>query len=251
MSKCELVGILNVTPDSFSDGGMFYDPDHAVKHAAEMFNQGASIIDVGAESTNPWSSPLEPDEEWARFAPVLRVLVKNYPGQISVDTYHAETAKKALEAGITIINDVTMFRNPAMVKLAGKHKPVCIVSHLSPKSKTISDAHKNPPTTTIEEVKSELLAKRDELLITGVPAENIILDPGIGFGKTMELNKQLLTFAKEVPGIDVMIGYSRKRFLGKHRMGLEPNLEAGKIAITSGARYLRVHDVAGHVQLLS
>ncbi|MCA9332750.1 dihydropteroate synthase, partial [Candidatus Saccharibacteria bacterium] len=145
---------------------------------------------------------------------------------------------------------VTMFRDPKMIEVVAKHKPICIVSHLSPKSSTIADAHKNPQATTIKEVKEELLAKREELITAGVPVKNIILDPGIGFGKTMELNEELLQFAKQVPDIGVMIGYSRKRFLGEHRMELEPNLEAGKIAMNSGARYLRVHDVAGHKKLL-
>ncbi len=247
MSKCELVGILNVTPDSFSDGGLFLDPQNAITQADKLFADGASLIDVGAESTNPWSSPLTAVEEWQRLEPVLKILVQKYPGKLSVDTYHAETAEKAIKAGVTIINDVTMYRHLEMIKIVAKFKDVvCIVSHLSPKSRSIADAHKNPRTTTVEQIKSELLAKRDELISSGVQPDHIFLDPGIGFGKTMELNKKLLSFAKEVPNISVMIGYSRKRFLGENRMELKPNIEAGKIVIKSGARYLRVHDVASH-----
>lgn len=248
----ELVGILNVTPDSFSDGGKYFDPKNAIAQARQLFADGAALIDVGAESTNPWSKPLSPTEEWQRLEHVLTVLVKEFPGKISVDTYHSQTARKALELEVSIINDVTMFRDPAMVNLAAKYggKARYIVSHLSPKAKTIADAHKNMPTTTVQEVEDELLAKYKELVGRGVPAQNIILDPGIGFGKTPQLNPQLLEFARYVPGHSVMIGYSRKRFLGEHRMDIEPNLEAAKTAIAAGAKYLRVHDVASHKKLL-
>lgn len=247
-----MVGILNVTPDSFSDGGKFLKPDRAIAQARQLIADGASIIDIGAESTNPWSSPLSPAEEWLRLMPVVEPLVEQFGNKISIDTYHPETAVRALSSGVSMINDVTMFRDPGMIKMAKefKDKARYIVSHLSPKSISIAAAHLAPQTTTVEEVKQELLAKRDELIAVGVPPENIILDPGIGFGKTMELNKRLLTFAKEVPGIDVMIGYSRKRFLGDKRMELSPNIEAGKVAIKSGARYLRVHDIAGHRKII-
>lgn len=246
---CELVGILNVTPDSFSDVGLFFDSKKAIRQAKKLFADGAALIDVGAESTNPWSQPLTWQEEWARLEPVLKELASSYSGKISLDTYHSETAEKALELDDFIINDVTMFRDQKMIKVVSTRKARCIVSHLSPKSKNIADAHKIPQTTAVDEVRTELLAKRDELILAGIPAENIILDPGIGFGKTMELNKKLLRFAEEVPDIAVMIGYSRKRFLGENRMELAPNLEAGKVAINSGARYLRVHDIAGHKQI--
>ncbi|HUD10460.1 MAG TPA: dihydropteroate synthase [Candidatus Saccharimonadales bacterium] len=252
----ELVGILNITPDSFSDGGDYVNSSKAIARAMEMIEQGASFIDIGAESTNPRSSPLQPDEEWQRLQAVLPVLVQELPGKISVDTYHAETARKALENGITIINDVTMFRDPAMIDLAVQYKDKVryIISHLSPAVHSIAEAHRTMPTKSVEEVNRELLAKRQELVNHGVSEQNIIIDPGIGFGKSdaknWELNWELLSFAKEVPGIDVMIGYSRKRFLGEHRMEVKPNLEAAKIAIASGAKYLRVHDVAAHATLL-
>ena len=248
----KLVGILNITPDSFSDGGKYLDPKDAVVQARRLFADGADLIDVGAESTNPWSSPLNPKEEWRRLEPVLTILVKDYPGKISVDTYHPETAKKALELGVDIINDVTMFKNPAMTGLASKYggKARYIVSHLSLKVKSIADAHRTMPTHSVQEVKDELLDKIKELTEHGVPKQNIILDPGIGFGKIPELNEQLLDFVKGVPGFNVMVGYSRKRFLGEHRMEVEPNLEAAKTAIAAGTKYLRVHDVLAHKHLL-
>lgn len=256
MSAVQLVGILNITPDSFSDGGQFLASDRAIAHAQEMLAQGANIIDAGAESTNPSSKPLSADEEWQRLEPVLSVLCREFPGKISVDTYHPQTARKALELGAAYINDVTMFRDPAMVDLAAEYgsKAHYIISHLSPSALSIVDAHKTNPTTSVQQVKDELLTKRQELIDRGVPAKNIILDPGIGFGKTATdnnaLNWQLLEFAREAPDIPVMIGYSRKRFLGPHRMETEPNLAAADTAITAGARYLRVHDVAAHQPLV-
>ena len=247
----EIIGILNVTPDSFSDGGNFFTASAAIQQAKQLFADGAAIVDVGAESTNPWSSPLSAAEEWSRLENVLPQLVKQFPGKLSLDTYHPETATKALQIDPTIIiNDVTMFRNPKLVAVVAQHKAQCIVSHLSPDSPTIADAHANPRTRSVDQVRSELLATYNLLVEHGVPAEQIILDPGIGFGKTMELNRQLLGFAQEMPEHHVLIGYSRKRFLGENRMDTAPNLAAGKIAKQAGARYIRVHDVAAHRQLL-
>ncbi len=248
----EIIGILNITPDSFSDGGQFLSPDSAIAQATQLFTDGAAIVDIGAESTNPWSSPLSARTEWSRLKPVLPSLAKQFPGQLSLDTYHPETAAKALKIDPTIIiNDVTMFRNPELIAIVAQHKARCIVSHLSPQSPTVADAHAHPQTHRVDQVRAELLAKYTELVKQGVPAEQIILDPGIGFGKTMELNQRLLEFAKELPDHQMLIGYSRKRFLGEHRMEPSPNVAAGKIAKKAGARYIRVHDVAAHRQLLS
>lgn len=244
----KLAGILNITPDSFSDGGLFVDPHKALAHAEQLFTDGADLLDVGAESTNPWSTPLTAGQEWQRLAPVLPELLKKYPGKISLDTYHPETAQKALElAPDVIINDITGMGNPAMVDVVARYKAYCIVSQLpAPDPQT---AHKEKHVGDVNVVLQDLLAKEKLLINKGVPVERIIVDPGIGFGKTPELNKQLLSFAKLVPGKRVMIGYSRKRFLGDERMKLAPNLAAGKIATESGAAFLRVHDVAGHAVL--
>jgi dihydropteroate synthase len=248
VSNVQLVGVLNVTPDSFSDGGKFMEPEAALAQAAQLFADGASLIDVGAESTRPHAQTLTPAEEWDRLELVLPELVKRYPGKLSLDTYHPETAGRALDYGELIINDVTGLNNPAMVEMVVRLGARCIVSHLP--AREVQTAHEQEPVSDIAVVRDDLLAKLSMLEGRGVPAERIILDPGIGFGKTMELNRQLLEFAKYVPGQAVMIGYSRKRFLGEHRMELEPNLAAGRIAIAAGAAYLRVHDVAGHRVLL-
>ena len=221
------------------------DPAVALRHASQLFKDGASLVDVGAESTRPHATPLSDDEEWARLEPVLGPLLAKYPGKISLDSYHPATVRRALALGPVIVNDVTGFSNPDMLAVVRDLHPRVIISHLP--GTDIQAAHQTAPVTRIEQVRDELLAKARQLEMLGLPREHIILDPGIGFGKSMELNKQLLAFAEQVPGYQVMIGYSRKRFLGEHRMELAPNLEAAHVAIAHGAAYLRVHDVAGHM----
>ncbi len=245
-----LVGILNITPDSFSDGGQYNDPVAAIAQADKLFRDGASLVDVGAESTRPNATALSSQEEWERLEPVLKVLIPKYPAKISLDSYHPETVERAFSVGPVIVNDVAGMNNPAMVEMVAKIKPPkVIVSHLP--STDIQEAHRLVPVSSEAQVKTDLLAKAKLLENKGLSRKQIILDPGIGFGKTMELNKRLLTFAEQVPGYDVMIGYSRKRFLGEHRIELEPNLEAGKIAIAHGAKFLRIHDVAGHMKFMN
>jgi dihydropteroate synthase len=244
----QLVGILNVTPDSFSDGGRFVEPKAALAQADRLFADGASLIDIGAESTRPGATPHPPKQEWQRLDLVLPALMQAYPGKISLDTYHPKTAERYLSLGPLIINDVTGLSSPAMVDVIVRHKARCIISHLP--GSDIQAAHATKPVTVVQEVRDDLIKKATLLIERGLPAKNIILDPGIGFGKTMALNKKLLEFATYMPDFWVMIGYSRKRFLGEHHMEIGPNLAAGKKAKAAGAAFLRVHDVAGHRQLL-
>ena len=250
-----IVGILNVTPDSFSDGGKYFDPAIAIDHAHSMFDAGAAIVDIGAESTRPHAEQISVAEEWRRLRPVLAALLPQYPGRISIDTRHPEIIKKALamKLGEFIINDVTTFHDPEMIKIAAKTGYTCIVSHLPFWAQgDIQRAHSktNRLVDSVDEVKDELLQRRDEMIVAGVSKDNIILDPGIGFGKTMELNRELVRFAEAVPDMPVLIGYSQKRFLGEdRRYNLRANQEQGYIAKQSGARYIRVHDVPGHMKL--
>ncbi|HSE60812.1 MAG TPA: dihydropteroate synthase [Candidatus Saccharimonadales bacterium] len=243
----KLVGILNITPDSFSDGGAYSNPAVAFAHADALFEDGASLVDVGAESTRPGAEPIDPYEEWRRLEPLLTALLAFRPGRISVDTYHPETADSALALGDVIINDVTGMNNPEMREVVAGRKARCIISHLP--GLDIQAAHKGRLVDDISVVRNDLLQKVALLGDAGLPADRIILDPGIGFGKTPALNWRLLEFAREVPNHQVMIGYSRKRFLGEDRMQLAPNVRAGRIAAKAGAAYLRVHDVAGHYAL--
>jgi dihydropteroate synthase len=243
-----LVGILNITPDSFSDGGKYIDPEIAIKRAEKMFIEGASLIDVGAESTRPNAIPLTDDEEWERLEPVLKILLKKFPGKISLDSHHPKNIIKAFNLGPVIVNDVTGMNNPEMIKTVAELTATVIVSHIP--YIDIQLAHKLTPVIDVNQVKEELLNKESLLIKAGLTSDQIILDPGIGFGKTPEINLQLLSFAKLLPDKKIMIGYSRKRFLGERRMELQPNLKAGKVAKDSGAYYIRVHDVAGHKNLL-
>ena len=251
MSSVELVGILNVTLDSFSDGGLYIDVGDALRHADELFRDGAALVDVGAESTRPNATSLTAEQEWARLAELWPRLIERYPSKLSLDTRHPETVRRAAQYGPFIINDVTAFSNDEMITAAAELGLHCIVSHLPDAAHgNIQAAHKGKLIDDVLQVRDELLTKRDEMIARGIAKENIILDPGIGFGKTPETNYELLKFALSVPDSDVMIGYSRKRFLGDDRMELKPNITAGRIAADAGARYLRVHDVAGHRQLL-
>ena len=245
----ELVGVINVTPDSFSDGGKYYGAEVAIAGAKQMFEDGAVIVDIGAESTRPNATALTSEEEWKRLGPVLRYLIPAYPGKISLDSYHSETVRRAYKIGPVIVNDVTGLSDPEMVKVVLELKPVVIISHLP--GNDIQAAHSGEPVDSLEQVKDDLLAKAGMLIKNVYDKSKIILDPGIGFGKTMELNRELLEFAKQAPDFKVMIGYSRKRFLGEKRMEIATNLEAGKIAAASGAAYLRVHDIPEHIRVIN
>lgn len=256
MANTEIVGILNLTPDSFSDGGKFVNSP--IARAEKLFHQGASIIDIGAESTRPGATPITASQELHRLNPAFTHLVRRFAGKISLDTRNPETVSTIADslpiriAKRLIINDVSMFSNPQMIETAAKLGCLCIVSHLPEYvDGNIQAAHgADQKVDSLDQVLSELMTKRNQMTQAGIRASNIILDPGIGFGKTASLNRKLLAFANAT-NHDVMIGYSRKRFLGEDRMKLAPNLAAAKIAITSGARYIRVHDVEAHAKLLA
>ncbi len=250
----EIVGIINVTPDSFSDGGQFVAPRQISKRAAELFSQGASIVDLGAESTRPGATEVAIEEEWARLEPVLKELQKHFEARLfSIDTRHAEIARRAVQfwSSELMINDITGMSDPLMGRVVAANGLRVVVSHLpEAASGDIQKAHQYKMDSE-EQVRDELVKKFASAQNAGIEAEKIILDPGIGFGKSPELNRRLLGFAALVPDIPVMIGYSRKRFLGEHRMEAEPNVEAGRLAVRTGARYLRVHDVLVHRDLIT
>lgn len=247
----ELVGILNLTPDSFSDGRQNNSVEDAVGHAEKMLGEGASIIDVGAESTRPGAKAIDWSEEVERLSGFVRQAGAR-GWNISLDTYHPETidwVSQILPA--FIINDVTGFRNPAMRNIAAQTKNQVIVSHLPKASHNIQAAHRDRPVGSIDRVVEELYDSIGQLIRGGVAPDKIIADPGIGFGKTAELNWKLLEFGRHMPQFPVMVGYSRKRFLGVGRMRVTANRSAGRVAVEAGAKYLRVHDVRGHAPLIA
>lgn len=252
MYTTKIVGICNVTPDSFSDGGQYFNPEKATRRVLELFEQGASIVDIGAASTRPGFAPVSGDEEWRRLEPVLYRLLEagDYMQQMSLDTTNPYVAGWFVRYGGAIINDVTGFVNPHMVGVAVERPDTgCVVSHLP--CSTVEESHAlDTKVDSIDQVIDDLSTRCASLEEAGIARSRIIVDPGIGFGKTAALNFRLLTFAQYMPGYKVMIGYSRKRFMGEKRLDPQYNCELGLVAVRAGANYLRVHDVAEHVRML-
>jgi len=241
----KILGILNITPDSFSDGGQFFHEKKAVARAEKMFREGAWAVDIGGESTRPGASEISSDEEWSRVKNVIKVLIEKFGGKkISLDTRKFIVAERFLVAGGQILNDVSGFRDPKMIELATKFTPLVIVNHFP--GKTIAEVHEQKISSK-NQVADELLARKAKLIRSGISAKKIVLDPGIGFGKTMKLNRELLKFAEFLPRERVLIGYSRKRFLGENRFETATNLIAARTAVAAGAEFLRVHEVMATV----
>jgi len=251
-----IMGVLNVTPDSFSDGGRFIGRDDAVAQGLAMARDGAAIIDIGGESTRPGSDPVPLDEELARVIPVIEALHETVPALLSIDTSKAEVARRALAAGARFVNDVSALRgDPAMAGLVAETGcPVCLM-HMQGRPKSMQEA------PHYDDVVGEVLAFFEERLAAAVAAgiaeEQILLDPGIGFGKTLEHNLLLIN---ELPrlaalGRPLVLGASRKRFLGAI-LGVEPPQRAVGTAATTaigvlkGAAIFRVHDVRPNFEAL-
>ena len=254
-----LVGVLNVTPDSFSDGGDFLDPEKAASRAAAMLDEGAEIIDVGGESTRPGSDSVPQEEEARRVILVIRAIVADRPDAVvSIDTYRAATAGAALEAGARVVNDVTALRgDPRTVDVvAGSGCPV-VLMHMLGEPKTMQ---RNPRyKDVVREVRDFLAARAEHAVAAGVEPENIILDPGIGFGKTLEHNLTLLRHLDALVelGFPVLVGASRKKFIGKIT-GVEEardrvfgTVAANVLAYERGATLFRVHDVRANREALA
>ena len=246
-SKPLVMGILNVTPDSFSDGGDFLEVSEAVKQAKAMTSDGAAIIDIGAESSRPGSEKITAEEEIKRIIPVVDALNKELNIHLSVDTYKPEVAKACLESGAKIINDITGLQNQEMRKVVSEYDATCVIMHMQGEPKTMQEDpnYKN----VIDEImlffeKQIELAKKDGIT-------KIILDPGIGFGKTLEHNllilRELAAFKKF--GYPLLIGTSRKSFIQAIIGATEPkerkvgNIVSNTLALMNGADILRVHDV--------
>lgn len=250
----KLMGVVNVTPDSFSDGGLFLDAEAAVAHGRQLAEDGAEILDVGGESTRPGAEEVSVEEELARVVPVVRGLAG--VATVSIDTSKAAVAEAALDAGASIVNDVTALRHdPEIGGLCAEHRAGLILMHMQGDPQTMQA---NPVyNDVVDDVKAFLAERLDAAIGMGVAEELIWLDPGIGFGKTLEHNLELLRRLGELRemGRPLVIGTSRKSFLGKidgsevdDRIG--GTIASSVFAAAEGADVLRVHDVAETDQAL-
>ncbi|HEV2763409.1 MAG TPA: dihydropteroate synthase [Pyrinomonadaceae bacterium] len=252
-----VMGVLNVTPDSFSDGGEFFDLDRALAHAEEMFRAGADIIDVGGESTRPGGAPVEAEEETRRVVPVVEAIVKNFDVPVSVDTTKSRVARAALDAGAEILNDISALRfDPHLADEAARAGAGLVLMHSRGEPDTL---HVLPPVEDImTEVTESLRRAVEEAVRRGVAREAVCVDPGVGFGKTHEQNVELLArldrLAREFEGFPLLVGTSRKRFVGTllGDVPVHARLHGTMATVTAaalrGAAIVRVHDVAAAVQ---
>ncbi|HUJ17815.1 MAG TPA: dihydropteroate synthase [Nitrospirota bacterium] len=255
-SRTHIMGILNVTPDSFSDGGRYADPERALAHARDMVTAGADIIDIGGESTRPGALPLSEEEELRRIIPLIERLSAELSIPLSVDTYKSSVARKALDAGASIVNDISGLRfSPDMAMIAADAGAAVVIMHIKG---TPRDMQQKPVYADVIGEISSFLAEGIELAErAGVSREKVLIDPGIGFGKTLEHNLTILGRLEEFRtlGRPIVLGTSRKKFIGTvlgipgpdHRvLGSMATIALG---IERGASVLRVHDVAETVQV--
>jgi dihydropteroate synthase len=243
------MGILNVTPDSFYDGGRLFDTETAVSQGLSMIQDGADILDIGGESSRPGSEPITPLREQSRVLPVIEQLRARTDTPISVDTTKAAVAESALQRGATMINDTSAMRfDPDMVHVVAEYGAKIVLMHMKGTPRTMQDAPEY--SDVVHEVRDFLLERAATAEAAGIPRDCIILDPGIGFGKTLEHNLLLLRHLPVLcsAGYTVLIGVSRKSFLGKlldlpAEERLEGTIAANTVAILHGAEIIRVHDV--------
>ncbi|MFL5736842.1 MAG: dihydropteroate synthase [Actinomycetota bacterium] len=243
-----VMGILNVTPDSFSDGGQFLDADRAVEHGLRMVEEGADIVDVGGESTRPGSDAVSADDERDRVVPVIERLVERVSVPISIDTMKPEVAADAVKAGASIVNDVSGARDPAMFDVVRDTGAGLVLMHMLGEPKTMqAEPHYDD---VVREIHSYLRERQRAAADAGIPRDRLCVDPGIGFGKTAEHNLTLIkhSFAFRDLGVPVLFGPSRKAFLGR-LLDAEPDDRLEGTIATSvwlasrGVHILRVHDV--------
>lgn len=261
MKKKQLVGIINCTPDSYFEGGRFTDPERAIEYGLQLIEEGADILDIGGESTRPGSHPLSEDEEIRRVLPVIQGIRKRTELPISIDTFKPSVARRALDAGANLINDITGLIHPEMQQLACEKKVPCCIMHMH------SAPHTHPlypidyPQGVVEEIRLFFQRRLSLLLQVGIDPSQIILDPGIGggaFGKTPEQSLHILKNIKQFTslGYPILIGLSRKSFLQKILQKhpselLSTTVALNTMALLEGAAYIRVHDVAAHRDILT
>ncbi len=253
---CIVMGVLNTTPDSFSDGGRFFETDKALEHGLKMVADGAAIIDVGGESTRPGSAPISAEQQIGRVVPVIESLAKKVSVPISVDTYNYGVAKAALDAGAAMINDITALSDEQIGELAAKQGMPVILMHMQGSPQTMQD---NPVyDDVVEEVLEFLLERAKRAEQFGIKRDRIFIDPGIGFGKTIEHNLLLLRNIDKLvaAGYRVCVGTSRKSFIGKLTGKEKPSdrvfgtAATVALCVAAGVSIVRVHDVAEMVDVV-
>src|SRR4030043_1960603 len=248
--KTHIMGILNVTPDSFSEGGLYFDKSAAIKRAIQMVEEGADIIDIGGESTRPGSGPVSIEEELRRTIPVIEALEKEVKVPMSIDTYKSEIAKRALDAGASMVNDISGLRfDPAMPDVVSGYRVPVVIMHIKGRPK---DMQQNPVYEALMPEIMDYLREGIRIAMSaGISEDKIIIDPGIGFGKTFDHNFEVINKLHEFTLLEkpILIGPSRKAFIGRI-LGdasvtdrLEGNAAAVAISIMNGANIIRVHDV--------
>lgn len=257
MPKVRIMGILNVTPDSFYPKSCFYSLDAAIRRGIEIHNQGADILDIGGESTRPGSDPVGLQEELKRVIPVIKALAKEIPIPISIDTMKPEVAEAAVEAGATLINDVNGFRDPQMQKIAVQSKASLCLMHMLGIPKTMQQ---NPiyPEGIVAHLMNFLTQQTEALIQSGVAKDKIIIDPGIGFGKTVADNLEIIDNLHKLKdiGFPLLLGVSRKSFLRKMLNTATPEMLAATLTVNmlgilQGVDIIRVHDVPEHRDMIT
>ncbi len=255
LERTRIMGVLNVTPDSFSDGGRYFQPEDAIRRGIELMDQGADLIDIGGESTRPNSDPVTAAEEWRRVAPVLEALARKVDAPISIDTRKPEVAAKAIDEGAVIVNDVSGLRDQRMIPLVARSRAGVVIMHMLGEPKTMQEHPRY--VDAVREVRSFLEARVRDAIAADIPAEAIAVDPGFGFGKGVEHNLALLRHLNILVelGHPVVVGVSRKSFIGKLGAGeqgerLAGSLAAATLAVTQGAHIVRAHDVLDTVRAM-
>jgi dihydropteroate synthase len=246
-----IIGIVNITPDSFFDGGCFLDPEDAIAHAKKLVRQGADILDLGAESTRPQAEPISATEEKRRLLPVIKKLVKELSVPLSIDTMKADVAREALQCGAHIINDISGLKaDPRMAAVVREFDAACILMHMRGTPQTMQQH------VTYDDLIEDIIRELGESILIackqGISRRAIIVDPGIGFSKTAEQNNEILRRLADFGRLDMplLVGPSRKSFIGKIVQKEEPHARvfgtaaAIALAVERGARFIRVHDVA-------
>jgi dihydropteroate synthase len=251
-----LMGILNVTPDSFSDGGKFLDARQAIDHGLRLEDEGADLLDIGGESTRPYADPVSTEDELRRIMPVVEGLVGRAAIPLSIDTSKPAVARAALEAGAEIVNDVTALSDPQMRQVVRELQPGLCAMHMRGTPQTMQ----NEPTyaDVVREIGEYLQQRRDQLTADGVAVARVCLDPGIGFGKTTSHNLELLQncWRFHALGCPLLVGFSRKGLIGKVLGDPDADRLAGGLGVASslarqGVQILRVHEVAPYRQTLA